>query len=75
MSRRLYGQAKPASASPTAPVRFNILSRHPLAAPGKSPFQTKLTINQPGDRYEQEADRIADQIMCMPEPSLQRQPT
>lgn len=75
MSSRLYGQAKPATTSSTAPVRFNLLPRHPLAAPGKSPFQTKLTINQPGDRYEQEADRVADQVMRMPEPSLQRQPT
>jgi Domain of unknown function (DUF4157) len=29
-------------------------------------LQTKLTINDPGDRYEQEADRIADQVMAMP---------
>lgn len=28
--------------------------------------QTKLAINQPGDRYEQEADRVAEQIMGMP---------
>ena len=75
MSTRLYAQAKPASASPTVAVNSNILSRHPLAAPGPSPLQTKLTVNQPGDRYEQEADRVADQIMCLPEPSLQRQPT
>jgi hypothetical protein len=26
-------------------------------------LQTKLTINQPGDRYEQEADRVADAIV------------
>jgi Domain of unknown function (DUF4157) len=36
-------------------------------------IQTKLKINEPGDRYEQEADRIADEIMRMPEPSVQRQ--
>ncbi|MCA9936158.1 MAG: DUF4157 domain-containing protein [Anaerolineales bacterium] len=36
-------------------------------------IQTKLTINKPGDKYEQEADRIADLIMRMPEPDLQRQ--
>lgn len=29
-------------------------------------FQTKLTVNQPGDVYEQEADAIADQVMRMP---------
>jgi hypothetical protein len=36
-------------------------------------IQTKLTINQPGDKYEQEADRVAEQVMHMPEPRLQRQ--
>jgi hypothetical protein len=34
--------------------------------------QTKLTVNQPGDQYEQEADLVADQVMRMPEPSLSR---
>jgi hypothetical protein len=33
-----------------------------------SNLQTKLTISEPGDRYEQEADRIADQVMRMPIP-------
>src|SRR5258706_10363014 len=30
-------------------------------------LQTKLTVNKPGDRYEQEADRVAEQVMRMPE--------
>jgi hypothetical protein len=30
--------------------------------------QAKLTINQPGDVYEQEADRVADTVMRMPGP-------
>jgi hypothetical protein len=29
-------------------------------------IQTKLTVNQPGDVYEQEADRIADAVMQWP---------
>ncbi|HRI60467.1 MAG TPA: DUF4157 domain-containing protein [Saprospiraceae bacterium] len=33
-------------------------------------FQPKLTVNQPGDEYEQEADRVADQVMRMPAVSL-----
>src|SRR6185437_6815 len=34
---------------------------------GKVPFfQPKLTINAPGDEYEQEADRMAEQVMRMP---------
>jgi hypothetical protein len=37
------------------------------------PIQTKLTIGKPGDRHEQEADQIADRVMRMPEPSIQRQ--
>ena len=33
----------------------------------KELIQPKLNINQPGDRYEQEADRVADQVMRMPD--------
>lgn len=33
-----------------------------------SNVQAKLTIGQPGDRYEQEADNVAAQVMKMPEP-------
>jgi hypothetical protein len=36
-------------------------------------IQTKLKIGEPGDKYEQEADRIADEVMRMPQPSVQRQ--
>jgi len=34
-------------------------------------LQAKLKINQPGDKYEREADRIAEMVMRMPEPQLQ----
>ena len=30
-------------------------------------LQAKLKIGQPGDKYEQEADRVADQLLAMPE--------
>ena len=36
-------------------------------------IQAKLTISQPDDKYEQEADRVADEVMRMPEPVVQRQ--
>jgi hypothetical protein len=36
------------------------------------PIQTKLTINSPGDSYEQEADQVAGKVMRMPEPAVQR---
>ena len=35
-------------------------------------LQAKLRIGQPGDVYEQEADRVADAVMRMPEPGVQR---
>ncbi|MFQ5616353.1 MAG: DUF4157 domain-containing protein, partial [Anaerolineales bacterium] len=35
--------------------------------------QAKLTVGQPNDVYEQEADRFAERVMTMPEPRLQRQ--
>ncbi len=35
-------------------------------------LQTKLAINEPGDSYEQEADRVSEQVMRMPEPRVQR---
>ena len=36
-------------------------------------IQTKLNISTPGDEHEQEADRVAEAVMRMPEPVLQRQ--
>jgi hypothetical protein len=35
-------------------------------------IQAKLKVGQPGDIYEQEADRVADAVMRMPEPQVQR---
>jgi hypothetical protein len=32
-------------------------------------IQAKLTIGQPGDKYEQEADSVADRVMAMSEPT------
>jgi hypothetical protein len=37
------------------------------------PIQAKLRIGQPNDKYEQEADRVAEQVMQMPAPRVQRQ--
>jgi len=36
-------------------------------------LQPKFAISKPGDLYEQEADRVAEQVMRMPEPRVQRQ--
>ena len=37
-------------------------------------IQAKLKVGQPGDIYEQEADRVADEVMRMPEPGVQPKP-
>src|ERR1041384_6937931 len=47
-------------------------SRIPVHAPAPITIQPKLTVNTPGDIYEQEADNIAKQVMRMPESKLQR---
>ena len=57
------------------------LQRKPICACGaacpkcqaEEAIQPKLQIGAPDDQYEQEADRVADQIMRMPEPQLKRQ--
>ena len=36
-------------------------------------IQAKLKVGQPGDVYEREADQVAEQVMRMPEPLVQRQ--
>ncbi len=35
-------------------------------------IQRKLTVGKPGDKYEQEAERVASQVMKMPSPVISR---
>ncbi len=69
--------------TPSRPQRSAVVS-HAVSTADKSKagirrilrdpcLQTKLTIGAPDDVYEQEADRVADEVMRMPEPRLQRQ--
>ncbi|MGV0107236.1 Bacterial toxin 28 domain-containing protein [Nostoc sp. DSM 114160] len=37
--------------------------------------QAKLTIGEPGDQYEQEADKVANQVISMPNTAMQPQMT
>ncbi len=37
-------------------------------------IQAKLSINQPNDVYEQQADHMADQVMRMPDPLVKQSP-
>jgi len=50
------------------------VSRIPIHSSTAGALQTKLAVNQPGDEYEQEADRISEQVMRMPEPQARVQP-
>jgi hypothetical protein len=45
----------------------------PSHAPAPNGLQAKLVINEAGDQYEQEADRVAEQVMRMPDPALRLQ--
>lgn len=51
----------------TSPPRLRIGTRNTVSV------QAKLNISQPGDQYEQEADRVAEQVMRMPDPALRLQ--
>lgn len=54
-----------------APAVFRLGSHSHGGAAGT--MQAKLTVGQPGDKYEQEADRVAEQVMRMPCPILRLQ--
>lgn len=48
------------------------VSRIPAHAKVPVKTETKLTVNTPRDVYEQEAERVSEQVMRLPERSLQR---
>lgn len=48
------------------------VTRMPARARTPPKVQTRLTVNAPGDAYEQEADRIAERVLRAPEPGSQR---
>lgn len=50
----------------TVPRFGHDFSRVSVHSTGPGMIQTKLKINEPGDIYEQEADRVADAVMQMP---------
>ncbi len=45
-------------------------SNIPVSSKGSFPIQAKLKIGQPNDKYEQEADQVAEQVMRMPDSGL-----
>ena len=57
----------------TATRRFgHDFSGIPIHASAAKARQTKLVINRPGDSYEQEADRVSEQVTRTSGPQLQR---
>ena len=64
--RRKMMVAPDRSTLATAPFRGPI---HGLLPP-RSLIQPKLAMSQPGDKYEREANRVADEVMRMPEPKI-----
>jgi outer membrane protein OmpA-like peptidoglycan-associated protein len=64
----------PAAATPVQGARFGVLQRKCACGgscprcSGESHGGTTLAVNEPGDAFEQEADRIADRVMRMADP-------
>ena len=56
----------------TATVTRRDVGGTPVIGGAAKGVQRTLAINAPGDGYEQEADRVAEQIVGMPEPPVQR---
>lgn len=75
MNAQLQAQAKAGNKSSDVRIARITVKRRFSSQRGFSagatryPIQAKLKIGQPGDKCEQEADRVADQVMRMPEPA------
>ncbi|MFY9609525.1 MAG: DUF4157 domain-containing protein [Blastocatellia bacterium] len=59
-------------ASTASPCFAHDFSQIPLHPKSPANVQAKLTVDPPGDIYEQEADRVSEQITHMPELQVQR---
>jgi hypothetical protein len=66
VASRSVRTAVPAS-KPAAALSERQPVRNPLWHVLSTRLQPKLTVNQPGDSYEREADRVADEVMRIPE--------
>lgn len=66
-------EADSAAGAPSGPVRDRM--RIPSAAPSTVLVQPKQLVNNPGDPYENEADRVADRILLMPAPRIENDVT
>jgi hypothetical protein len=71
---QLIAERAAAAAAAAPPVAAPPVAAPPVAAPpvAAPPVQPKLALSQPNDLYELEADRVADRVMRVTEPGLQR---
>lgn len=60
-----------ADAAPSTCIEHDF-SRIPVFSQLSARAQSKLSVNTPGDLYEQEADGVADRVMSMPAQQTQR---
>jgi hypothetical protein len=78
----MRSSAEKSSATTSSPAVIQAASRPFVARAGGGDFfaparqtagtavQMKMTVNQPGDKFEQEADKMADKVMRMPAPPV-----
>lgn len=57
------GRPLDSSIQKTMAARFSLLRDQPLRSMARNAPAARLAVNQPGDRYEQEADRVSEQVM------------
>ena len=68
LALRAHAQEHDAGLTGTASPRFEYdFSRVPVHPSAAGAIQKKLAINKPGDGYEQEAERVSEQVMRMPD--------
>jgi hypothetical protein len=82
-TRSRHHRKAPSSPEVQSPFFDKDGTNHAFFQPGEPAIQAKLTISQPGDVFEQEADRVADtvvnhqsspQVQQKPEGMIHRQP-
>jgi zinc D-Ala-D-Ala carboxypeptidase len=66
-----FGRNRGLASAASSPFGYD-LSRIPIRPGAMGALQAKLAINEPGDRYEQEADRVSEQVMRMDAPDIAR---
>src|ERR1700741_1411305 len=69
-SRRAGSKSNVAENESPVTHQFENVKLFPHSSP---PIQTKLAVNEPGDKYEQEADSVPDKVMGTTDnPQIQR---